>query len=321
MGAQRRQGRARTRGSSSASIRSACSRPTTPTRCSRSTPTASATPRPPTCARPKRSPTWRASRRRARTSCRARSCRSCSRRTSSPRCARPLEDACATAGVSCFTSGIDPGWANDLLPLVLTGTCEYVDDAARDGDRQLRDLRAADGAVRHDGLRQAARRHAAAADPGRAVVRVGRHGEGARRRASASRSTSCARSTSAGPRPRRSTSASASSRRARPRRCASRCKASSTASRASSSSTSPASTTRSRPSGRSPSGHSGYRVIVTGNPSYTCDVQMMGDDGDHNTAGLVGTAGRIVNAIPAVCDAAGRACSRRSTSRWSPAKA
>jgi 2,4-diaminopentanoate dehydrogenase len=52
-----------------------------------------------------------------------------------------------------------------------------------------------------------------------------------------------------------------------------------------------------------PAGHSGYRVIVTGNPSYTCDVQMMGDDGDHNTGGLIGTAGRIVNAIPAVCEA------------------
>jgi 4-hydroxy-tetrahydrodipicolinate reductase len=44
-------------------------------------------------------------------------------------------------------------------------------------------------------------------------------------------------------------------------------------------------------------------VIVTGNPNYTLDLQMMGDDGDHNTAGLVGTAGRIVNAIPAVCEA------------------
>ena len=52
-----------------------------------------------------------------------------------------------------------------------------------------------------------------------------------------------------------------------------------------------------------PVGHSGYRVIVTGNPNYTLDLQMMGDDGDHNTAGLVGTAGRIVNAIPAVCEA------------------
>jgi 4-hydroxy-tetrahydrodipicolinate reductase len=42
---------------------------------------------------------------------------------------------------------------------------------------------------------------------------------------------------------------------------------------------------------------------VQGSPNYTCDVQMMGADGDHNTAGLVGTAARIVNAIPAVCEA------------------
>ncbi len=40
--------------------------------------------------------------------------------------------------------------------------------AARDGDRQLQGLRAADGAVRDDGLRQAARRQAVAVDPGRA---------------------------------------------------------------------------------------------------------------------------------------------------------
>ena len=39
----------------------------------------------------------------------------------------PLEEACTTGATSCFTSGIDPGWANDLLPLVLTGNCEYVD--------------------------------------------------------------------------------------------------------------------------------------------------------------------------------------------------
>jgi hypothetical protein len=53
-----------------------------------------------------------------------------------------------------------------------------------------------------------------------------------------------------------------------------------------------------------PVGYSGYRVIVSGNPSYTCDVQMMGDDGDHNTGGLVGTAARLGNANPAVCEAA-----------------
>ena len=44
-----------------------------------------------------------------------------------PEMRKPLEDACDSAGVSCFTSGIDPGWANDLLPLVLSGQCEYID--------------------------------------------------------------------------------------------------------------------------------------------------------------------------------------------------
>jgi 4-hydroxy-tetrahydrodipicolinate reductase len=39
----------------------------------------------------------------------------------------PLEQACLAAGVSCWTSGIDPGWANDILPLVVTGTCESID--------------------------------------------------------------------------------------------------------------------------------------------------------------------------------------------------
>jgi hypothetical protein len=39
----------------------------------------------------------------------------------------PLEDACRDANVSCFTSGIDPGWANDILPLLLTSTVERVD--------------------------------------------------------------------------------------------------------------------------------------------------------------------------------------------------
>ena len=44
-----------------------------------------------------------------------------------PNMRAPLEDACTTGGTSCFTSGIDPGFANDLLPLVLTGTSEYIE--------------------------------------------------------------------------------------------------------------------------------------------------------------------------------------------------
>ena len=39
-----------------------------------------------------------------------------------------LEAACKAGSVSCFTSGIDPGFANDVLPLLLTGVCERIDE-------------------------------------------------------------------------------------------------------------------------------------------------------------------------------------------------
>ncbi len=49
-----------------------------------------------------------------------------------------------------------------------------------------------------------------------------------------------------------------------------------------------------------PVGHGGYSVIATGSPTYTVDMQMMGEDGDHNTAGLQATAMRLVTSIEAV---------------------
>jgi 4-hydroxy-tetrahydrodipicolinate reductase len=50
---------------------------------------------------------------------------------------------------------------------------------------------------------------------------------------------------------------------------------------------------------------SGYKIEVVGSPSFTCEIEPMGEDGDHNTAGITATSMRVVNAIPAVCDAAG----------------
>ena len=38
----------------------------------------------------------------------------------------PITDACAEGGASCFTTGIDPGFANDLFPLTLMGLCGEV---------------------------------------------------------------------------------------------------------------------------------------------------------------------------------------------------
>jgi hypothetical protein len=39
----------------------------------------------------------------------------------------PLESACREGGTSCFTTGIDPGFCNDLIPMTLMGLCSRVD--------------------------------------------------------------------------------------------------------------------------------------------------------------------------------------------------
>jgi 2,4-diaminopentanoate dehydrogenase len=38
----------------------------------------------------------------------------------------PITDACRAGGASCFTTGIDPGFANDLFPMTLMGLCAEV---------------------------------------------------------------------------------------------------------------------------------------------------------------------------------------------------
>src|SRR6202012_5337089 len=43
-----------------------------------------------------------------------------------------------------------------------------------------------------------------------------------------------------------------------------------------------------------------YPIAITGEPSYAMDICLSSRKGDHNHAGLVATAMRIVNAIPAV---------------------
>jgi hypothetical protein len=215
---------------------------------------------------------------------------------------RPLEDACRDGRASCFTSGIDPGFANDLLPLVLTGTCEYVESVRvmeivnyntyaqpqvlfeTMGFGQPLDATpllllpgvlsfawggvlqaiAAGLGVELDDMRESHERLPApeTIDLGFGVVEAG--------------STAALRFELEGLVDGRPVVVLEHVTRLDDALA---------------------------PEWPQPVGHSGYRVIVTGNPNYTLDLQMMGDDGDHNTAGLVGTAGRIVNAIPAVCEA------------------
>jgi 4-hydroxy-tetrahydrodipicolinate reductase len=53
-----------------------------------------------------------------------------------------------------------------------------------------------------------------------------------------------------------------------------------------------------------PPGSGGYRIEVIGSPTFHVELSMTGEDGDHNTGGLLATAMRTLNAIPAVCAAA-----------------
>ncbi|MFT5674347.1 MAG: hypothetical protein ACI808_000263 [Paraglaciecola sp.] len=47
----------------------------------------------------------------------------------------------------------------------------------------------------------------------------------------------------------------------------------------------------------------GYYVYITGDPNIKCHVACTGPDGDHHSGGILATGTRLVNSISAVCDA------------------
>ncbi len=216
---------------------------------------------------------------------------------------RPLRDAAAAAGVSLWVNGIDPGFANDWLPLVITGISERIEEvrcleilnyATYDQPmvmfdimgfgRQLDDipmlllpgvLTMAWGSVvqpDRSGARRRARRRGGAlrtppcAAPDRHLV--GDDREGHRRRAALRGTGHAGRD---GP----VIVLEHVTRLADDL----------------------------GPDWPQPAGQGGYRVVVQGEPNYTVDLQLMGTDGDHNTGGLKATAMRLVNAVPAVVEA------------------
>jgi 4-hydroxy-tetrahydrodipicolinate reductase len=54
-----------------------------------------------------------------------------------------------------------------------------------------------------------------------------------------------------------------------------------------------------------PDGAGCYRVVVRGEPYLQCDLVHHGEHGDHNVSGMIVTAQRLVNALPAVVAAPG----------------
>jgi 4-hydroxy-tetrahydrodipicolinate reductase len=53
-----------------------------------------------------------------------------------------------------------------------------------------------------------------------------------------------------------------------------------------------------------PTGSGSYRVLIEGTPGMKCEFEFWDENGDHAVGGVVLTATRLVNAIPAVCEAA-----------------
>jgi 4-hydroxy-tetrahydrodipicolinate reductase len=52
-----------------------------------------------------------------------------------------------------------------------------------------------------------------------------------------------------------------------------------------------------------PTGRGSYRVLIKGSPGMKCEFEFWDENGDHAVGGVVLTATRLVNAIPAVCEA------------------
>jgi hypothetical protein len=190
-----------------------------------------------------------------------------------PSMRKPLDDACTARGVSCFTSGIDPGWANDILPLMLAGTCEDIEHLRVMEIVNYKDYEQPTVLFDTMGFGKELDAKPLLLIPGvltfawGGVIKVLAEGLGVEideirevhERRPAPEKIDLGFGT-----------------RLDDDLC---------------------------PEWPQPIGAGGYRVIVTGTPSYQCDVQMTARPGQGDP-GVIGTAGRIVNAIPDVCAAA-----------------
>jgi 2,4-diaminopentanoate dehydrogenase len=217
-----------------------------------------------------------------------------------PELLKPIEDAAQEGNSSLFVNGIDPGFANDLLPLALAGTCqsiqqircmEIVDYATYDSATVMFDvmgfgkpiddipmllqpgvLSLAWGSVVRQlaaglgiDLDEVTERHQRTAAPEDFDIAAGHIPKG---------SAAALRFEVLGMVDGEAAVVLEHVTRLREDIC---------------------------PDWPQPAQSGGsYRIEITGEPSYGVDVCLSSRKGDHNHAGLVATAMRVVNAIPAV---------------------
>ena len=286
-------------------IRPASPPPPTSTQCWRPNPTAPSTPRWPTTGCPRRWRTTDASSRQASTSSAAAPVfLQYPWQTLPDELITPIEEAAKAGNASLFVNGIDPGFANDLLPLALAGTCqsieqircmEIVDYATYDSATVMFDVMgfgkpldelpmllqpgvlslawgsvvrqlAAGLGIELDEVTETYIREPAPEDFDIAAGHIPKGSAAALRFE--------VRGMKGGKPAVVLEHVTRLARRPAPGLAAA------------------------RPGGGS------YRVEITGEPSYALDLCLSSRKGDHNHAGLVATAARVVNAIPAVVAAA-----------------
>lgn len=216
-----------------------------------------------------------------------------------PEVTDPVRRAAAEGGSSLWVNGIDPGWANDVLPLMLSGTCqridlircsEILDYSTYDNPLVLFDIMGFGTSPDQTPLLlqpgvltlawgSVVRQLAAGLDV--ELDSVAEHHERcpapepftAAGRTIAEGTTAALRFTVSGMVGDRPVLVLEHVTRLRPDLA---------------------------PDWPQPAGTGCYRVEITGEPNYVVDVRLTGGDGDHNTAGVAATAMRLVNAVPAV---------------------
>jgi 2,4-diaminopentanoate dehydrogenase len=214
----------------------------------------------------------------------------------------PLDAACKTGGVSCFTSGIDPGFANDLVPFAFLGSVERVDSVRVMEILDYSTYEQADVLFDIMGFGKSLDELPLLLQPGiiglawGCTVSVLAAGLGAElddirevhERVPAARDYetpvgTVAEGTTAGMRFEVQGMVGGEPRIVLEH------------------------VTRINeevaPEWPKLPGQGGYRVDIRGNPSLHCQFHFEGGDGDHNTGGLTATAMRCLNAVPAVCEA------------------
>jgi 4-hydroxy-tetrahydrodipicolinate reductase len=214
-----------------------------------------------------------------------------------------LEAACQAGGTSCFTSGIDPGFANDLLPITLLGVCERVDEVRIQEILNYATYEQPEVLFHTMGFGQPLDRTPLLLIPGvlgfawGGVIRMIAEAVGAEveetrevfERATLDRDIvlpfgTVEAGTQAGLRFEVQGIVDGE-----PKIIAEHVTRLDDAV---------------APEWPSQGGGQGlYRILVKGSPSLDCRLEIESEDGDHNTGGLVVTAMRVLNAVPAVCAA------------------